>query len=154
MDPTSFDAIDLSGAVPVDTIEYEILKPGGTDGTGWVWQICGPAHPKAVAHTEAAQRKNLRKQRQIEQAQANGRKYVAEERTVEDQRRDNVAWIVSRVTGWNRPVTLNQISPNPINYSDQAVADILIRPEMAWLYNQLVDVVTEEKSFTNASAKT
>ncbi len=146
------DTLDLSGIAPIDTIQHEILKPGGIDGTGWVWDILGPSHPKAVAYNDEQQRKNLRRERQQEQQRANGKKVVVEERTVEDQRRDTAMWLASRVGGWNRAIRLTEVSPEPMAYSDENVVKILVSPKMGWIFQQIVDVITTDSSFTKTSA--
>lgn len=145
------DTLDLSGIAPVDTIQHEILKPGGIEGTGWVWDILGPSHPKAIAYNEDQQRKNLRRERQMEQQRQNGKKVVVEERTVEDQKRDMALWLASRVGGWNRSIKLIEVDPEPMAYSDDNVVKILINPKMGWIFNQIVDVITADSSFTKTS---
>jgi hypothetical protein len=149
MDVIEFGVDDL----PADVIEYEILKKAGTEPSGWKWTINGPSHPKALARAEQQSRKSLIEQKQIKQAQVNGKKFVAEDRSVDDAKRDNVEWIVSRTLGWNKPIVFKHIQPEPISYSDEAVTKLLMRPDMGWLFTQIVDVLAEEKSFMKKSAE-
>lgn len=148
-------AVDFSSFLTVDQIPYEVLSPDGVSGTGWTWTIGGPGHEKAVAYQNEQSRKNLRKARMIEQAQVNGRKYVPEERSADEQRRENVAWVVSRVLDWS-PVKLPFITGNdePVTFSDQIAIKALMHPHMAFVFTQLVDVVTEDKRFTRRSETT
>ena len=143
--------VDLSAFIPTDTAVLAILAPGGVTSTGWNVTFAGPGHPKAVAFTEEASRKNLRRQRQIETAQINGRKYKPEEREVDEARRENVAWVVARIVDWT-PVKLGP--GDPIAFSDGAAFELLLRPEMGWALGQMVEFLADERSFTKGSAKT
>ena len=142
---------DLSGMMPVDSSVLEILKPGGTEGTGWKITFAGPSHPRTVAWANEAARRALRKQQRVEQAQANGKKYRADEREPDDVRRENVEWVVSRIIGWT-PVRITSIAPEPIEFSDKAAIDLLMQPGMGWAFAQMVDFLGEERSFTPRSA--
>ncbi len=145
-------AVDFTAFLTEDQIEHEILSPDGVTGTGWVWILGGPGHEKAVAHQNEQSRKALRKSRQIEQAQVNGKKYVPEERTADEQRRDNAAWIASRAVGWS-PVKLPFITgtEEPVPFSDEMVIRVLMHPQMGFVFAQLVDAVTEDKRFMRRS---
>lgn len=145
------NAIDLSAFVLNDTAILEILAPGGVTSTGWNITFAGPGHPKAVAFNEAKTRENLRRQRQIEAAQVNGRKFKPEDREVDEVRRENVAWIVARIIDWT-PVKLG--AGDPITFSDDAAFKLLLNPDFAWVLSQMVDFITDERSFTKGSAKT
>jgi hypothetical protein len=146
--------IDFGAFLAVDKISYDIMALDGVTPTGWTWEISGPGHPKAVAYQNEQSRKNLRKAKLIEQAQVNNKKYVAEDRTAEEQRRDNMAWIASRVLGWS-DVAMNFLTGNddPIPFTDENVIKVLMHPQMGFVFTQLVEVVTEDKRFTQSSAK-
>jgi hypothetical protein len=141
-------AVDLMAILPADTATLEILKPGGTEGTGWIVTFAGPGHDKAVAWQNEQGKRNLRKQAQIEQAQVNGKKYKAEDRDVDDVRRDNVGWVVSRILDWT-PVRLGA---DPIRFSEAAATELFMQPRMAWALNQMVEFLADERSFTPRSA--
>lgn len=145
------NAIDLSAFVPTDTAILEILAPGGVTSTGWNITFAGPSHPKVIAFNEAKTRENLRRQRQIESAQVNNRKYKPEDREVDDVRRENVAWVVARIIDWT-PVKLG--AGDPIAFNDDAAFKLLLNPDFAWVLSQMVDFITDERSFTKGSAKT
>ncbi|MCA0032766.1 hypothetical protein [Mesorhizobium sp. B263B2A] len=144
------EAIDLGGIIPQDETIKEILKPGGTEGTGWMITLAGPAHPKAVAWTNEISKRNLRRQQRIEAAQVNGRKFVAEDREVDDVRRENVEWAVSRIVGWSPAV---KIGAETYPFSDAVAIELLSRPSMGWAFAQIVEWIGDERSFTKASAK-
>ncbi|KTR02552.1 hypothetical protein NS365_21440 [Aureimonas ureilytica] len=143
--------VDLSAFVPTDTALLEILAPGGVNGTGWTITFAGPSHPKAVAYAEENSRKNLRRQRQIEAAQINNRKFKPEEREVDEVRRENVAWIVARILDWT-PVKLGP--GGPVAFSEEAAFQMLLDPNYGWVFAQVVEFMTDERSFTKGSAKT
>lgn len=143
---------DFSAFLAVDQIPLEIMALDGVTPTGWTWQISGPGHEKAVRYQNEQSKKSLRKARLIEQAQVNGKKYVPEERTADDQRRDNMAWIASRVLGWS-PMPLSFITGNsdPIPFSDENVIRVLMHEKMGFVFTQLVEAVTEDKRFMQRS---
>jgi hypothetical protein len=143
--------VDLSAAMPLDTFDLEIRAPGGVRGTGWIWTLCAPSHPKAVARAEAKQRENLRRAAQIEQQQANGKKVKVDEQTVEEVRRDNAEWIASRTLRFT-PVRIASIQPDPIEWSDEKVVELMRRPDMGWVFVQIVEYLNSETAFTPRSA--
>ncbi|MBB4653016.1 hypothetical protein GGQ99_004800 [Aminobacter niigataensis] len=144
--------VDITGFAPVDTIRYEVLKPGTTVGTGWFIEIADESHPNAMAWSNELARKNLKRRANLEAQQLNGRKIKAEERDPEEQKRENIGWVVSRIVGWT-PVKLAFISPDPITYSEDAAYKVFMHPKMGWALGQLVDVIGDEKAFTKALPK-
>lgn len=145
------EAVDILAFAPADTALLEILKPGGIESTGWTITFAGPSHPKTIAWQTESTRKTLRRQQQVEAAQVNGRKYKPEDRDVDEQRRDNVAWIVARIVDWS-PVRLGR--GEPVVFSEAAATELLLRPELGWAFGQMVEFLVDERSFTKASATT
>jgi hypothetical protein len=141
------DAIDIGGILPQDETTIEIMKPGGIEGTGWKVTLAGPAHEKTQAWVLENTRRNLRKQQQIEAAQVNGRKFKPEDRDVTDARRENVEWVVSRIVDWT-PV---KIGAETFPFSDAVAVDLLSRPALGFAFNQIVEAIGDERSFTKAS---
>lgn len=139
--------VDLSAIVPQDTADIEILKPGGTEGTGWIITMAGPSHPKAVAYANDQARRNLREQNLIKAAQVNGKKYKPDEKSPDEQRVENVKWIVSHIVDWT-PVSLGG---DPIQFSEKAATDLLLKREMGWAFIQLVEFLNDDRSFTKRS---
>lgn len=142
------DAIDIGGVLPHDETVIDIMKAGTNEPTGWKVTLAGPAHPKTQAWVTENARRNLRKAAMIEQAQANGKKYKAEVAEVADSRRENVEWLVSRIVDWT-PV---KIGPETFPFSDAVAVELLSRPAMGWAFNQILEAVGDERSFTKASA--
>lgn len=142
------DAIDLDAVTPQDEAIREIMTADGLKGTGWFITLAGSAHPKTQAWATENARRNIRKQAQIEAATVNGRKYKPDDRSVEDARRENVEWIVTRIVDWT-PV---KIGGQVYNFSDAVAIELLSRPKLNWVFNQIVEWVVDERVFTKASA--
>lgn len=150
-DPST--TIDLSAFMPVDQVVYEVLDPGKTKKTGWKITLVPDWHPKAQAHSTANTRETLRRQARIEQAQVNGKKWKPEEKEPDEVRRENVDWVVSRIVDWT-PVKIPLPGlPEVLTFSDENARVVLMRPEMNFVYAQLVELLVEEKTFTRPSAK-
>lgn len=141
---------DLDGDLPGDTAELKMMKPGTGSPNGWVLTMAGPAHPKTLAFKERMRREQLHKQAAIEQAQVNGRKYKAEERSPAEADAETFQWVVSRIVTWT-PV---KIGGETISFSDDAAVSLLSRPTMSAYLQQIVDYLGAERAFMPASAKT
>ena len=141
--------VDLTADIPLMRAELAIMKPGTATPTGWVWTMCGPAHPKRLAYQEAQSRERIHKAAMIEQAQANGRKYKPEEKKTAEANLDGVRWMVSNIETWT-PV---KIGDETIAFSDDAATKLLMRPEMGWAFFQAVEFVQAERSFMPPSAE-
>jgi len=146
-------ALDLSEAIPLDTIEHEVLLPDGTP-SGWVITICDLAHPKAQARMDETRRRTLREQKRAAQAAASNKKFVPEERTVDEERLDNARWLVSRVIGWEPAIKLSYVSDSPLAFSDDAAMRVFMHPKSYWFVGPLLEVITNDQAFTKRSPKT
>lgn len=139
---------DLSGDLPLETAVLRIVKPGTASPIGWDITMAGPAHPKTIAHRNAAQRDRLHKEAMIEAAQVNGRKYKADERSPEEAELSTMRWVVSRIVTWT-PV---KIGGETIEFSDEAAIALLRRPVMAAYLQQIVEYLQAERAFMPPSA--
>ena len=140
---------DLTNDIPLLRAQLHIVKPGTATPTGWVWTMCGPAHPKTIAYQEAQTRERLHKAALIEQAQVNNRKYKAEEKKAVESNLEGVRWVVSRIETWT-PV---KIGGETIEFSDDAATKLLMRPEMGQFFLQAVEFIQAERSFMPPSAE-
>lgn len=145
---TTSAVVDLTDFLPQDTAVIEVVAPGGRQ-IGWFVTLAGPAHPKTIAASDAAARKALHRSKLIEQAQVNGKKYVADERSPEETRRENVQGVVARIVDWT-PI---KIGPTVFEFSDAKAVDLLVRPDMGWAYVQIAEAQADDTRFTKASAK-
>lgn len=142
----AIEAVDLSAFLTTEESVLEIMSPGGT-ATGWKITLASPAHPQVIAFNEKQMRQTLHRQKLIEQAQVNGKKYVAEERSPDEQRRENIASFVARIIDWT-PIRLPS---GTVTFSPKNAEDLLIRPEMNWALTQIIEAIGDEKRFTKRS---
>lgn len=138
---------DLSADLPSDTFDLAIVKPGTAQPNGWIITLAGPAHPKTIAFKNSAQRDRLHKEASIEASQVNGRKYKPESRTPEEADSQTVKWLISRIVTWT-PV---KIGSETIQFSDDAAANLFLRPAMAPYIAQIVDYLQGERAFMPTS---
>jgi len=147
----STDVVDIDAFLPDELFELAILKPGTTEPTGWVLQLAPPGHDKAVAYSTSSSKARLKKEALEHAQQVNGRKVKPDERSVDEQKLDNVNWVASRLLGWST-VKSALFGPDPIPFSDDNVRMVFMHPKMGWAYAQVVDHLTEEGNFTKRSA--
>ena len=145
------DVVDLSSVLPIDTAVLDIVVPGTSKRTGWSITFAGPNHPKTVAQNERLARHNLEREQRIEMARVNGRKWKGDNKSVDEARRENVEWIVSRIVDWT-PIKIAQFSPDPVAFSEKVAIELLAQPYMVAFFAQMVDFLQAEASFTPASA--
>lgn len=145
--------LDFSAFLPVDSIHYEIRQQGSADGTGWVIELADASHPKALAWSNEQARKSLKRQEKIEVQQLNGHKVKPDEKNPDEVRKDNVGWVLSRIIGWSPAPVFPFIGAEPVEFSDENAAKVLMHPKMGFALAQLIEVIGDERSFTKASAK-
>lgn len=144
--------INLGAFAPIDSVRLEIRQPDGVTGTGWFVDVLSSAHEKAVAYSTASTNRSLRRQAQLEAQQANGRKVKPEERTPDEVRAENLAFVASRLGGWD-PITVPELGGD-LPFSDENVVRLLGLPKYGWVYLQIIEFLGDERNFTPASAKT
>ncbi|MER8762894.1 hypothetical protein [Mesorhizobium sp. M0968] len=142
------DIADITSFVPTENTVLPILTQDGRP-TGWKWTLCAPGNPKAVAFADDQARRNLHKQKLIEQAQVNGKKYQSEENTPEQARRENVGWIIARVIDFTPVKLFGEV----YTFSDKTAEDLLIKPELGFVLTQVSEALNADKLFTKTSAK-
>jgi hypothetical protein len=148
------DTIDLSGLQPLDTFDLKILRPGTDQPTGWVIVLAGPAHPQSVALNNEMSRENLDREKAIEFAQVNARKWKVEEESVEARRRKNVMRVCRRIVSWSPNPTFKFVASDPIAFSLDTAADLFVRPDMGAFFVQVTEYLTSERAFTQPSGRT
>ncbi|MGY3689943.1 hypothetical protein ACVIGA_000023 [Bradyrhizobium sp. USDA 3240] len=146
--------LDLSAHLPVDTFKLQIRKPGTDTPIGWVIELAGPAHPQTIALNNESTRDAIEKEKAIEFAQVNGRKWKTEDETVADRRRQNVTKVCRRIVGWSPNPTFKTVSPDPIPFSIESAVDLFLRPELGSFFVQVTDYLTSERAFTRPSSQT
>jgi len=141
-------SFDLNDFDTEDTADMVVLHPATGEPTGWRITFAGPGHPKAVEQSNRLQRKRLREEKSREQAQMNGRKWKAEEKTPEEIRAENVAFVVERILGWT-PVRING---EDLPFTPENATRLLLDPKKGKLFTQMLEFLAAEESFTKRSA--
>lgn len=141
------DELDLSGAVPLDTFTLPILRPGTDTPTGWQIVLAGPGHPQTIALQTDISRENIEREKAIEFAQINGRKWKVEEETVDQRRRRNVSRVCRRIVSWSPNPKFKLVSETPIAFTPEAALELFIRPEMGSFLVQITDYIASERAF-------
>ncbi|WP_425087768.1 branched-chain amino acid ABC transporter [Stappia sp.] len=141
--PAAFDLSELDASDEAVMEVYANGKP-----TGWLWTFAGPGHPKAIEQSNRLAKERLRKEREIEQAQVNGRKYKATEETVDEALERNVRMVTDRLIGWSAIQMGGKDFPFTI---DNAKA-LLMDRRKGQLLIQALEFLGDERSFTPRSA--
>lgn len=150
---------DLSELDAIDEGEF-IAHQSAT--TQWVWKYAGPGHSRSV---EAAKRRTARFAKENaakEQAQVNGRKWKAEEKTYDEIREENITLATERLLDWylrdigtgkrlDEPVKLNG---QPMPFSEEMAKGFLRDPRRAALMNSALEWLGDERSFSRRAQTT
>ena len=148
--PAAPAGFDIFAAAPANTTVYTVLQPDRVTETPWRITLAGPAHEKTLAHQDKQRRKNLRIAEAQENARVNGKKYKAEEKTPEEERRESALWIISRIVSWEGFAPGGVVTP----FSDELGIKIFSDPRFSDYFMQIAEVINEATSFTKGSAGT
>lgn len=147
-DSAPADVFDLSELDTGDEASLAIKDRAGRPTT-WIWTFYGPGHPKTIALSNRVSKKFLDEAREKEQAQVNGKKWKAEERSLDDVRQENVRNILERTKGFT-PVRING---ETIEFSPDAARKLLLDPRKGALFAQISAFLQEEENFMAPSGK-
>lgn len=139
-------AIDITGFLPTHDFQLQIIAPNGKP-TGWHWTLAASSHEKNVAFMETRAAKNLERAKTIREAQFNGQRYEAEAKSPEEDRREDVQWIVARTLDFT-PI---KIGDQEFTFSDKAVENLLIRPELNFAVVQIIKALNDDARFIKRS---
>ncbi|KFC73195.1 putative branched-chain amino acid ABC transporter [Bosea sp. LC85] len=142
--------VNLGALCAANTAVMQVLHPVTNAPIGWEITFAGPGHPKAIAWSNEAAREALLRDAQIEAQRLNGREIKPESRDVDVARRNNTRWVVARIVDWT-PVTLEE-GGSAITFAEQTATEILLKPELNWLYAQCLEFLNAKASFIEASA--
>lgn len=144
------DTLDLSLDSLADaSIATMNLVVGGRP-SGWLWQFAGPGHEKHTAQQNRLSRERLHRERLIEQARVNGKKWVSIEQTPEEVRADNIAYVIERLVGWSAI----RIDGEEFPFSEENAKAILSDPKRLNVLTQALEFLSADSSFTQRSATT
>lgn len=146
--------LDLSGLAAVDSFALAILRPGTSTPTGWTIVLAGPAHPQTIALSAEMSREAIEKEKAIEFAQVNNRKWKVDDDTVEARRLRNVTRVCQRIISWSPDPTFKAVSPDPLPFTLDNAVKLFLRPDMGGFFVQVTDYLTSERAFTQPSGPT
>ncbi|MBX3490908.1 hypothetical protein [Parvibaculum sp.] len=138
---------DISDIEAPDTVDMTVMA--GERRTDWVWTFAGYTHPKTIAQQERLSRDNLDRERAIEMAQVNRKKWKGDEITTDQVRARTVNFVLERLLGWS-PVKMNG-EDYPFSIENARV--LLSDRKRISLLNQALEFLGEEKLFTTGSPK-
>lgn len=142
--------VDLSSSAleSADSADMEVVLNGVP--SGWVWTFAGPGHPKAIEQSNRLSKERLQRDREIEQARANGKKWKALAETPDEIMEKNARFVAERLIRWN-PVRLDG---QDLRFSEEKAVELLKDPRKANLLQQAIDFLADDKSFMQRSATT
>lgn len=145
---TDKDTFDISGLDALDEATLEIKHPKTEALTGWVWTFYGPGHPITTDLANQVARDQLRQAREKEQARVNGKKWKADEESLEALRNRNVDSIVKRTKSFT-PIRLEG---ELIEFSAENARKLLSDRRKSWLFSQVTEYLRDDESFIQPSA--
>lgn len=145
---TQKDPLDISALDAQDEATLNIRHPKTEKETGWIWTFYGPGHPITIALADQVAKEQVRLAREKEQARVNGKKWKADDESIEFLRQRNVDSIVKRTKTFT-PVSLDG---KLIEFSADSARVLLADPRKSWLFKQVTDYLKEDESFIPPSA--
>ncbi|MGN6142242.1 MAG: branched-chain amino acid ABC transporter [Mesorhizobium sp.] len=142
---TASAAFDLSDLDSADEAVMEVLANGKP--TGWTWTFAGPGHPKTIELSNRFARDRLRREKEQEQAQVNGKKWKAPDESPDEVLDRNVSLVVARMLGWS-PI---QMSGKDYPFTTDNAKALLMDRRKGQLLVQALEFLGEEQSFTKRS---
>jgi hypothetical protein len=147
---------DLSSTALLESYPLKICRPGTNRPTGWVITLAGPSHPNSVEVQNEWARERLDKEKAIEFAQVNQRKWKVDDvddKYIAQANRNTIRRLCHRILGWSpEEVTIPYVAPLPIKFSEAAATDLFLRPDMVWALNQITEYFNSERAFMSGSA--
>lgn len=143
-------AFNLAAAAATDTAEMEVIYKD--QHTGWKITFAGPGHAKTVEANDRLAKEALHHAKRIEQAKVNGKKYIADDRSPDQARRENAQYLAARILSWT-PVRLSDDENEPAyECTPENVEKLLLNPAFGWLLRQINEFLDDERSFMKGSA--
>ena len=140
---------DLATADAQDEGELVIKHPTTEAPTTWVWTFYGPGHPATIAVAEKATKSFLRESKAQQEARINGKKWKAEETSIEEMRDKNIENILARLKGFT-PV---KFGAEIIEYSPDRARELLLDRKKGWLFAQVINYLQDDANFIQPSVK-
>lgn len=138
-------AFDLSDLDSADEAVMEVFANGRP--TGWKWTFAGPGHPKTIELSNRFARERLRREKEQEQAQVNGKKWKAPEETPEEVLDRNVSLVVGRLLDWS-PIQMNG---KDYPFTPENAKALLMDRRKSQLLVQALEFLGDETAFLKRS---
>ena len=139
-------SFDLSELDTADEAEMEVYSNGSP--TGWRLRFAGPGHPKSIEQSNRLGRERLKREREQEAAQVNGRKWKPEPETVDEALERNVQIVIDRLLGWS-PI---QMGGKDYPYTPENAKALFMDRRKSSLLIQALEFLGDERSFGMRSA--
>lgn len=139
---------DLAATVSQDEAQCVIKHPATDELTTWIWTFYGPGHPRTIEVANRASREALREAKAQQEARINGKKWKADDQSIDDMRAKNVDNIVARTASFT-PV---KMAGQTIVFSPDAAKQLLLDRKMGWLFMQIIEFLREDENFMLRSA--
>lgn len=143
----------LAALRTIDETEIEINNKDGT-GSGWFVTLAGPGHDKTRALNDRLAKQILAREKLIEQATVNGKKYKSPEVDPDERRRENIGRVVARIIGWRGLFDIEGPGAAEVKFSEEVAIDLFLDPNLSAEYSQINEYLNDERSFTKRSATT
>lgn len=122
-----------------------VVQKGGQP-TDVTFTFAGPGHERGVAQTARIGREAMQRKKLMQQAQVNGKKWVAPE---ENFLEENIAYVIERMIGWSG---LTQ-GGEPWPFTPENARKLLSDPGRVYMVTQAMDFLLDDNSFTKRSPK-
>jgi len=150
----SFDLSELDAADESHFVAHT------TEKVRWVWVYAGPGHPKTIEVSDRRAKKRLQEDRLKEQAVVNGKKWKADDMSVDDAKEEIVRIATERLLGWHLEDvnTGERLSESPtldgraFPFSEENARAFLREPRRVGVLNKALEWLGDEASFTPRSA--
>lgn len=140
--------VDLASFDELDEVDMVVSNPVTGEPTSWVITFAGPGHPLTIEQSNRLARETKREEDQKEAARVNGRKWKPDPETADERRARNVRWISERIVRWT-PVKFNG---EELPFSLENANRLLLDPRKPKLFQQCLDFLAAERSFTKRAA--
>lgn len=150
---------DLSELAATDEGRFVVFS---NDKVRWAWVYGGPGHPKSIEADNRRARKRIREDALKEQAVTNGKKWKAEERSVDEAKEDIIIVATERLLRWHledvvsgEPLNAEpKLNGAPLPFSEENARRFLREPKHVAILHKVLEWLGDENSFTQRSAKT
>jgi hypothetical protein len=131
--------LDVGKVQTADQIAHSVLHPVTGEPTGAVIHIAGPEHPSRRKYRFELQRKWRARL---------ASKTPGTEPDMDDMTTENIEAIATAVVGWEG-IGEDGV---PIPFTTEAARKLLLRPELAWLAEQVASVLNDTRNFIKVSS--